>query len=149
MTIAIGSDHRGLVLKDKIKKFLLNKKIRVLDKGTYSLESADYPEFGLTVANAVIMEKAKYGILICYSGQGMAIAANKVKGIRAAIAWKPEIARLARGHNDANILVLPVGFIKSRKSWQKAINYFLKTKFEGGRHLRRLTVIKNYEKHKR
>ncbi len=145
MTIAIGSDHRGIKLKKKIIAFLKKKSIHVQDEGAFTADSSDYPTYALKVAMKVKNKKARFGILICYSGQGMAIAANKVTGVRAAVTWEPEISRLARAHNDANIMVLPAGFIREEKQWRISIQRFLDTKFEGDRHQRRLDIIKEYE----
>jgi ribose 5-phosphate isomerase B len=146
MTIAVGSDHRGIELKNKIIAFLKLKGIKVQDQGAFTTGSSDYPVYALKVAMKVKNKKARFGILVCYSGQGMAIAANKVKGVRAAVAWEPEIGRLARAHNDANVIVLPAGFIKTAIQWRGSIQRFLDTDFEGGRHQRRLDIIKEYEK---
>jgi len=146
MKIGIGADHRGFNLKSKIKEFLINNSKRVIDFGTYSDEPADYPEIALKVAHAVAKKKIKFGIIICFSGQGMAITANKVKGIRAAICIDKEIAYYARAHNDANILVLPARNITYRRQWFPIIKTFFNTKFEGGRHRRRLNIIRKYEK---
>ncbi|HEX7319329.1 MAG TPA: ribose 5-phosphate isomerase B [bacterium] len=145
MTIAVGSDHRGIELKNKIATFLKEKGIRVQDQGAFTTDTSDYPTYALKVAMKVKNKKARFGILVCYSGQGMAIAANKVKGIRAAVAWEPEIGRLARAHNNANIIVLPAGFIKTAKQWRGSIQRFLNTKFEGNRHQKRLDIINKYE----
>ena len=141
MKVGIASDHRGFKLKTQIIIFLKNAGHKIVDYGTDSETSVDYPDFALKVANAVVKRRVKFGILLCYSGQGMAITANKVKGIRAAICTKPEIARLARAHNNANVLVIPAGFVRFSVNMQKTIGIFLTTKFEGGRHLRRLKII--------
>lgn len=146
MKIGIGADHRGFKLKNLIIDFLKRKGYEICDYGTHSEDSADYPNFAFEVAQDVAKKEIRFGILLCYSGLGMTMAANKVRGVRAALCTKPEFARLARAHNNANILVLPAGFIKSRKVWQAIINNFLDTKFDSGRHLRRLNIIKNYEK---
>ena len=145
MIIAIGSDHRGFLLKHDVIGFLRKKGNTIVDKGTHNEDSADYPIFGFRVANMVKQKKAKYGILICYSGQGMAMSVNRVNGIRAAIAWNKQVAQLARAHNNANIIVLPAGFIKKPNQWKDIILTFLQTKFEGGRHQRRLEIISKYE----
>jgi ribose 5-phosphate isomerase B len=145
MKIGIGADHRGFRTKSTIIAFLKDKGYRVIDFGTDSEVSVDYPYFALRVAEAIGKRAIRYGILLCYSGQGMVITANKVKGIRAAVCPKPRYAGLARAHNNANILVIPAGFVKSRKRLQAIIETFLKTKFEGGRHRRRLNIIKRYE----
>ncbi len=145
MRIGLGADHRGYRLKSKIRNYLENNGINVLDYGTHSEEPVDYPKIAIKVAKAVAKKKLKFGIIICFSGQGMAITANKVPGIRAAICTDKEIAYYARAHNNANILVLPARTIKYKKQWQPIIKTFFNTKFEGGRHERRLNIIKKYE----
>lgn len=146
MKVGIGADHRGFNLKSRIKEYLSNNSHQVIDFGTFNKESVDYPEIALKVANAVAKKRAKFGIIICFSGQGMAITANKVKNIRAAICTDKELAYYARAHNDANVLVLPARTIRYKRQWQPIIETFFKTKFEGGRHQRRLNIIKKYEK---
>jgi ribose 5-phosphate isomerase B len=146
MKIGIGADHRGVVLKNKIIKFLEKKGYQVVDYGAASEKPVDYPDIGLRLALDVAGKKVRFGILMCYTGQGMAMTANKVKGIRAAICTMPEIAALTRAHNDANILVLPAGFINYSKKTRSIITTFLETKFEAGRHLRRINIIKRYER---
>lgn len=148
MRIGVGADHRGFKLKSMIKKYLIENKYRVFDYGTDSEEPADYPEIALRVARDVVKKKIRYGIIICLSGQGMAITANKVPGIRAAICTDKELAYYARSHNNANILVLPARTIKYKRQWRPIINTFFSTPFEGGRHQRRLNIIKKYEKHR-
>jgi ribose 5-phosphate isomerase B len=145
MNIGIGADHRGFRLKSSIIRYLQRNGHKVIDYGTDSEDSTDYPNFALAVANDVIKKKVRFGILLCFTGQGMAMTANKVKGIRAAVCTKPEMAKLTRAHNDANILVLPAGFFRFSKKSKEIIEAFLNTKFEGGRHLRRLNIIKRYE----
>jgi len=145
MRIAIATDHRGFCLKSSIIKYLKKKGHKTIDYGADSEESVDYPDFALQVAATVVKKRAKFGILICYTGQGMAMTANKVKGIRAAICTDPETARLTRAHNDANILVMPAVKMKFSKKVQNIIEMFLCTKFEGGRHRRRLKIIERYE----
>lgn len=146
MKIGIGADHRGFRLNSKIKEYLKNNSYKVIDFGTFSEKPVDYPEIALKVANAVAKKRIKFGIIICFSGQGMAITANKVKNIRAAICTDKELAYYARAHNDANVLVLPARTIRYKRQWQPIIETFFKTKFEGGRHERRLNIIKKYEK---
>ncbi|MCC6384424.1 MAG: ribose 5-phosphate isomerase B [Bacteroidia bacterium] len=139
MQIIIGSDHAGFLLKEELKTFLKDKKYSVTDAGTYSADSVDYPDFAHAVAGEV--EKMNsIGILICGSGNGVAMAANKHQGIRAALCWTEEIARLARQHNNANILCLPARFI-SRNLAVTLTEVFLSTAFEGGRHERRVAKI--------
>ena len=138
--IAIGSDHAGFELKENLKEFIQSKGIEVIDKGCFSLERADYPDYAHKVAIDVINNEGNIGVLICGSGNGIAMSANKHKGIRAAICWKEEIASLARQHNDANILVLPARFI-DEISARNCLDIFLNTKFEEGRHTLRVSKI--------
>jgi ribose 5-phosphate isomerase B len=146
MKIGIGADHRGVVLKTKIIKFLQGRGHNVTDYGAVSEESVDYPKIGFRLAHDVAKKKIRFGVLMCYTGQGMAMTANKVPGVRAAICTTPRIAELTRAHNDANVLVLPAGFIRFDKKTRAIIKTFLGTKFEGGRHLRRIRIIKEYER---
>lgn len=146
MKIGIGADHRGIRLKRKITKFLQSLGHQVIDYGTDSEVSVDYPNIAFRLAQDLAQRKMRFGILMCYTGQGMAMTANKVRGIRAAICTGNEVAALARAHNDANILVLPAGFVEFKKETKEIVETFLKTKFEGGRHLRRIRLIKKYEK---
>lgn len=140
MKIAIGSDHAGFDLKEKIKGLLTNKNIEVEDFGTFSTASVDYPDFAHPTSKAVEDNKADLGILLCGSGNGIAMTANKHQGIRAAICWNTELAELARQHNDANILVLPARFI-SEDLGLEIVKSFLNNEFEGGRHKRRVEKI--------
>ncbi|UCC12159.1 MAG: ribose 5-phosphate isomerase B [candidate division WOR-3 bacterium] len=144
MKIGIGADHRGIKLKSAIKKYLEGK-YHVKDYGAHSAESVDYPDIALELAKDVAAGRLKYGILLCYTGQGMVMAANKVRGIRAAVCTTKRIAVYARAHNNANVLVIPAGFIRSKERAQQVIKTFLSTPFEGGRHLRRINKIKKYE----
>jgi len=144
-TIVIGSDHAGFVLKEKLKPFLVKIGLNVLDLGTYSKDRCDYPEFAAAVAKAVSTGKFKKGILICKSGIGNSIVANRFPGVRAALAYSVKAARLSREHNDSNILVLGSGFV-NKKLGEKILNIWLKTKFQGGRHQRRLNLIKKIER---
>lgn len=138
--IAIGSDHAGFLLKEEIIRFLESRNNKVFNKGCYSEERADYPDYAHEVAKAVLQKEADWGILLCGSGNGIAMSANKHSGIRAALCWSPEIASLARQHNDANILVLPARYI-SKEEALSCITVFLSTAFEGGRHLDRIKKI--------
>lgn len=140
MKIATGSDHAGFKLKEKVKKHLQEKGIEVKDYGTNSEDSVDYPDFAHPVANAVENKEVDFGIIMCGSGNGINMAANKHKGIRAALSWNAEIAKLARQHNDANILTLPGRFIEEAEAL-KAVDVFLETAFEGGRHQKRVEKI--------
>jgi len=140
MLVSIGSDHAGFRLKEEIKKFLTSLNINFKDCGTFSEDSVDYPDYGHAVANDIIQNKAQFGIVICGSGNGINITANKHKGIRSALCWNEEIAKLARLHNDANILALPGRFIDIEDA-KKAVKAFLSTNFEGGRHKTRIDKI--------
>jgi ribose 5-phosphate isomerase B len=138
--IAIGSDHAGFDLKSHLIDYLQSKQISVQDKGCYSSERADYPDYGHAVANAVLNKDVDFGILMCGSGNGINMSANKHIGIRAALCWNPEIASLARLHNDANILVLPARYLSSEEA-EKCVHAFLNEAFEGGRHQQRIDKI--------
>lgn len=143
MNIAIGCDHRGLELKQFIMKLLVEKNYNYEDLGSYTTDSVDYPDIAKKVAEAVAKGEFEYGILICDTGIGMCIAANKVKGIRAALCHDAFSARRARQHNNANVLCL-AGRIEPQKV-PEILEAFLSTEFEGGRHLRRLDKIRAME----
>lgn len=143
MKIALASDHAGYELKEAIKEYLTEHELT--DYDTHSTESMDYPDTGFKAAEAVANGDCERGILICGSGLGMSIVANKVKGIRAALCNSDELARLSRQHNDANILVLQGRFI-SNKQAKDIISVWLSTEFDGGRHQRRIDKISRYEK---
>jgi ribose 5-phosphate isomerase B len=138
--VAIGSDHAGFELKEEVISYLKSKKIDVSDKGCYSTERADYADFGHAVATTVLNKDSELGILMCGSGNGINMSANKHKGIRAALCWNTEITKLARQHNDANILVLPARYI-SKEEALKCVDAFLTEQFEGGRHQQRIEKI--------
>jgi ribose 5-phosphate isomerase B len=137
--IAIGSDHAGFELKQHLIDYLNINNV-VVDKGCYNNERSDYADYGHLVANSVINNEVVFGILMCGSGNGINMTANKHKGIRAALCWNVEIASLARQHNDANILVLPARYISIEEA-KKCVDAFLTEKFEGGRHLQRVHKI--------
>ena len=139
MKITIGSDHAGVEYKSKIVQFLEENNHKILDVGTFNTESVDYPDYAHLVAKEVVVG-ADFGILICGSGNGVSMAANKHKNIRAAICWNEDITRLARQHNNANIISLPARFLSIDKCIE-LISIFLKETFEGGRHLRRVEKI--------
>lgn len=139
-TIAIGCDHAGFEYKEKLKAHLIEKGINVVDKGTYTADSVDYPDFVHPVAQAVIKAEAEGGVLICGTGNGVAMTANKYPEIRAGICWTKEIAELIRLHNDANILCIPARFVSSHMMMDIA-QTFVETSFEGGRHKRRVDKI--------
>lgn len=138
--IALGADHAGFAYKEPIKNWLEANGYAVTDFGTYSADSADYADFAHPVASAVESGQADRGILVCGSGQGVAITANKHPGIRAALVWQPAIAELTRQHNDANVLCLPERFISLDDALQ-CVQLFLTTEFAGGRHQRRVDKI--------
>lgn len=138
--IAICCDHAGYELKEQLKKYLASKGYTVDDFGTHSEESCDYPDFAHPCAEAVESGRDYPGIAMCGSGNGIAMTLNKHQGIRAALCWEPELARLARAHNDANILVMPARFIPADTARQ-IVDTFIATPFEGGRHTRRIEKI--------
>jgi ribose 5-phosphate isomerase B len=140
MKLVIGGDHAGFDLKKELLTYLLERGYEVDDLGCYSADSVDYPDFAHPVAHQVETGKADLGILICGSANGVAMAANKHEKIRAAIAWKVELAQLARSHNDANIICLPARFISVDEA-KAIVDAFLDTPFEGGRHQRRVDKI--------
>jgi ribose 5-phosphate isomerase B len=138
--IAIGSDHAGFDHKEVLKKWLADNGYEIKDFGTYSKESADYPDFAHPVAEAVEDNQFELGVLICGSANGVAMAANKHQGIRAAICWNEEVAGLSRQHNNANIVCLPARFVSFDLAI-KITDRFLHESFEGGRHQRRVAKI--------
>lgn len=138
--ISIGADHAGYAMKEYLKDQLLSKGYEVTDRGCYSEESIDYPDFAHPVAQDVEANPDVVGIVLCGSGNGINMTVNKHQGIRSALCWKPEIARLAREHNDANILALPARYISFEDAMEMS-TIFLNTAFEGGRHERRVKKI--------
>jgi len=138
--IPIGADHAGFELKEILKTYLTEKGFILKDFGCFSTDSIDYPDFAHPVANMVEENKGMLGILICGSGNGINMSANKHMGIRSALCWKPEIAELARLHNDANIIALPARFISEAEA-KEMVDIFLTTAFEGGRHQNRVDKI--------
>ncbi len=144
MKIVIGSDHAGFADKEKIKRQLEELGVEYEDVGTSSTDSVDYPVYAKKVAVKVASGEAEQGILVCGSGNGMQIAANKIRGVRAALAWNEETARLARQHNNANVLSVPARMI-SPEEVKNVVKSFLDAKFEGGRHGRRVDEITNLE----
>ncbi len=137
--VAIGADHAGYGLKDELKK-AFEHELEFIDFGTNSAESVDYPDFAHPVANAVENKAVDFGILICGSGNGINMTANKHAGVRAALCWEEEIAKLARQHNDANILTLPARFVNTDKA-VSILKAFADEAFEGGRHQNRINKI--------
>ena len=140
MTIAIGADHAGYELKEKVKALLKSWGHEVLDFGTDSTESVDYPDYAIQVAETVAEGRAERGIAVCYTGNGVSMVANKIDGIRATLALNPEMARLARAHNNSNVLALSSKFMEE-SALGDILKVWLETEFDGGRHLRRLAKI--------
>ncbi len=140
LPIAIGSDHAGFHYKEQLKNWLTQQGWKVDDKGTYSTDSTDYPDYAHPVATMVEQGNAAAGILICGSGNGVCMTANKHQGIRAALCWNEELAILSRQHNNANILCMPERFVEYSTA-QNMAELLLKTEFEGGRHERRVEKI--------
>lgn len=138
--VGIGCDHAGYELKEILKKYIEEKNIEVEDFGTYSSESVDYADYAHPLATSVEIGKNQIGFSICGSGNGINMTINKHQGIRGALCWIPEISRLARAHNDANICSLPGRFV-SEEDAKKIVDLFLTTEFEGGRHLNRINKI--------
>ena len=144
MKIIVASDHAGFKLKEQLIAYLESQKYDVVDGGTSSAESVDYPDIGFPAAEKVADGLVDFGIAICGSGIGMSIVTNKVKGVRAALCTSENIARLSRQHNNANMLILPGRFISFEEA-KKIVDTWLTTKFDGGRHQRRIDKIKKYE----
>lgn len=147
-SFVIASDHRGVRLKNEISDFLKSKGYSVEDLGTHSEDAVDYPDYAFKAALAVSADKSKQGIVICHSGIGVSISANKVKGVRAALCQTEGQAELARKHTDANVLALPAGFLTPELS-KKIVSKWLAASFEGGRHERRVGKIKEFEDSKK
>ena len=138
--ICIASDHAGFNLKENIKDYLINKNVSIIDLGPNENKSVDYPDYAKKIGNRIKSKKSDIGILVCGSGTGMAISANKFKNIRAAVCYNIKSTRLSRQHNNANIIALGARLTKKSLSL-KLVELFLKTKFEGGRHLKRIKKI--------
>ena len=140
MKISIGCDHAGYKYKEEVKKYLEGKGHEVKDVGTNSLDSCDYPIFGRAAAELVAKGEVDYGIVICSSGEGIMMAANKIKGVRCGLAYNDDVARLIRQHNNANMIGFGANFM-ALEDVLKRIDIFLSTDFEGGRHERRVSEI--------
>ena len=138
--MVLASDHAGFKLKEEIKKFLINKRKKVLDLGTEDTKSVDYPDYAHLLSKKMKNGRSQFGILICGSGTGMSMAANKHKNIRAALCYNTKSAKLSRLHNNANVMTLGSRLIKKNVAL-RCVNTFLKTNFDGGRHLRRIKKI--------
>ncbi len=139
-TVCIASDHAGYNLKEVIKNHLIDKNVFIFDIGPFNDDSVDYPDYAKKLANRIKLKKSDAGILICGSGTGMAISANKIKSVRAAVCYNVKSTRLSRQHNNANIIAIGSRLTKKRLCL-KLVEVFLKTKFDGGRHLRRVKKI--------
>lgn len=140
MVIAIGSDHAGYMYKEAIKEYLEKQGHTIIDVGTNSVDSTDYPIYGRAVGESVASGKSNFGIVVCSSGEGISIAANKVKGVRCGLAYNDEVASLLRKHNNANVIGFGASFMKIEDVLRR-IDIFLSTDFEGGRHERRVLGI--------
>ncbi len=140
MKISIGCDHAGFELKEKIKNNFIDNGIELIDRGTYSIESTDYPQYAHHVAEDVASKNADAGILICGSANGVCMTANKHAHVRAALCWTNEVVELARKHNNANVICLPARFITEEQAFEMVAT-FLSTEFEGGRHEKRVSKI--------
>jgi ribose 5-phosphate isomerase B len=140
MKIALACDHAGFRMKQHIKDYLITKGYEIKDFGANSEDSSDYPDYAHPLALAVEKGEFDFGISMCGSGNGINIAANKHQGVRSALCWEPEIAGLARSHNNANICALPARFVSPEKA-ENIVDTFLTTPFEGGRHQRRIDKI--------
>jgi len=140
MKIAIACDHAGYETKEEVKKFLESRGHEVIDYGTNSSESVDYPDFAHPLADSVENGNCQFGITLCGSGNGINMVANKHQGIRSALCWNEEITKLARQHNDANVCSLPARFISDEQAI-RFVDLFVSTPFDGGRHQRRIEKI--------
>ncbi len=140
LPLALGCDHAGFELKEAVKKLLQDNGWTVEDKGTYSADSTDYPDYAHPVADMVSTGAASVGVLICGSGNGVCMTANKHKDVRAALCWNEEIAALARQHNNANIICIPARFVSQEQAFSM-LDTFLSIAFEGGRHERRVAKM--------
>ena len=138
--VVLASDHAGFRLKEEIKKFLIKKRKKVLDLGTKNTNSVDYPDYAHLLSKKMTRDKNQLGILVCGTGAGMSMTANKHKNIRAALCYSPRSTKLSRLHNNANVMTIGSRLIKKNVAL-KCVNIFLKTNFDGGRHLRRVKKI--------
>lgn len=147
MKIALASDHAGYAEKERLKPILRELGAEIEDLGTVSEDSVDYPDYARLVGEEVARGQAEQGLLVCGSGAGMAIAANKVPGVRAVVAWNEESARLARQHNDANVLAVGARF-NTPEEIERIVRAWFAARFEGGRHTARVEKIKQIEAHR-
>lgn len=144
MKISIGADHAGFALKEKLRVWLVDRGHEVIDHGTHNTESTDYPDYAVAVGEDVSHGRAARGVLVCSTGVGMSITANKVPGIRAALAWNEDEVRLTREHNDANVITLGARYSEQPQA-EQMLDTFLNTEFSGGRHSRRINKIAQAE----
>jgi len=144
MKIAVACDHAGYEFKEAVKQILIKLGHEYIDLGTNSKGSVDYPDYGLKAAKAVTSGEADFGITVCWTGNGMNMIANKVKGVRAGLALNPDMAHMTRLHNDANILTLSQKYTPE-EDLEEIVRQFLETKFEGGRHVRRIEKLRKAE----
>ena len=145
MKIAIGSDHGGYDLKEQLKYYLTKNGYEVIDVGTYSKDSCNYPEYAIKCARQVSEGVCRFGIVVCTTGEGVTMAANKVKGVRAGLAYNADVARLMREHNDANVMTLGAKFTTFKEASER-LDAFLNAKFLEGRHAVRVQIINNLDK---
>ena len=145
MKIAIGSDHGGYDLKEQLKYYLTKNGYEVIDVGTYSKDSCHYPEFAIKCARQVSEGMCQFGVIVCTTGEGVTMAANKIKGVRAGLAYNVDVARLMREHNDANVMSLGAKFTTSKEASER-LDAFLNAKFLEGRHAIRVQMINNLDK---
>lgn len=143
MKIAVAADHAGFEYKNQIFKYLTDRGFQVHDFGTYSQDSVDYPDFVHPLATAIENKEFDFGFLFCGSGEGVSITANKHAGIRCALCWQNDIAKLSRQHNNANVMAIPTRFI-AKELAQELVDTFLSTQFEGGRHETRVEKISKW-----
>jgi ribose 5-phosphate isomerase B len=148
MIIALGADHGGYETKNSVVEYLKEQGYEIVDIGCNSTESCDYPLFGIQVGELVASKQADIGIVVCSSGVGISISANKVKGIRCGLAWNPTIAKYCKLHNDVNVLALPGKYL-SKEEILEIVKAFLETEFEGGRHQRRVDIINQYDRERK
>lgn len=142
MRIALGCDHGGYLLKESIKAYLLNKGYEVIDEGTNSMDSCDYPFYAHAAAKKVAIKECEFGIVVCTTGEGVCMSANKEKGVRCGLVYNSDVARLIRQHNNANMMALGAKYVSFEEAKQY-IDLFLSTEFEGGRHIARVEKIEN------
>ena len=145
MNISIASDHGGFALKERVSQYLKDKGYEVTDCGTYSSDSCDYPDFGAKAARLVSEGKCQCGIVICTTGIGIGIAANKIKGVRCALCLNTDMASITRKHNDANMLAMGAKYVTAQQAFE-ITDVFLSTDFEGGRHSKRVDKLMDLER---